>query len=495
MLNKVILHPFLFSLVPILFLFQHNIHELPLENIIEPLFFSLVIVFFIWLGLRFIIGNSKAGLLSSFIVLLFFIYANLHTLIISLDNEVIQIFARNSVLGSIFLFCFIIGVIYLIKTKSTINKTFAANTMSIVIVAFLLINVATYYASSTVELTAYDADNIPVLIPNIEKKPNVYFILLDAHAGKQALDMDFNYDLTEFNNNLEKRGFVIPDKSYSNYPNTALSAPSIMNMIYLDFLTEDVGINSKDKSVPQYMLKHNTVMKIFNKNGYRVTSFYGGAGAAGDISLVDEKLCKYRTNNADFRTSFVKTYLTTTIFNQILIDEFQRDKLECFFSTILNFEEDEQRPEYVHGHIRLPHYPYVYNQNGEHVYDIDSANKNAYLEQLIFADKKTLELVDSIQNRSAESVIIIMSDHGFRQYINWEEPEKEDFIRGFNTISAFYFPGKTNSIPSEVSAVNTFRIFFNTYFDTNYEILEDRHIWYTEDKPYDFEDISHEFKK
>ena len=155
----------------------------------------------------------------------------------------------------------------------------------------------------------------------------------------------------------------------------------------------------------------------------------------------------------------------------------------------------EQRPEYVHGHIRLPHYPYVYNQNGEHVYDIDPTNKNAYLEQLIFADKKTLELVDSIQNRSAESVIIIMSDHGFRQYINWEEPEKEDFIRGFNTISAFYFPGKTNSIPSEVSAVNTFRIFFNTYFDTNYEILEDRHIWYTDDKPYDFEDISHEFKK
>ena len=46
------------------------------------------------------------------------------------------------------------------------------------------------------------------------------------------------------------------------------------------------------------------------------------------------------------------------------------------------------------------------------------------IEQLIFADKKTLELVDSIQNRSAESVIIIMSDHGFRPYINWEEPEK-----------------------------------------------------------------------
>ena len=179
----------------------------------------------------------------------------------------------------------------------------------------------------------------------------------------------------------------------------------------------------------------------------------------------------------------------------MFINDFQRDKLDCFFSTILNFEDDIEVPEYIHGHVRIPHFPYVYKQNGEPNFSVNDTDKNAYLEQLIFADTKTLEMIDSIQTRSPESVIIVISDHGFRPYINWYEPEKEDFIRGFNTISAFYFPGKIDKIPSEISAVNTFRIFFNTYFDADYEILDDRHLWYTSKHPYQFKEISHEFKK
>ena len=494
MLNRLILHPFLFSLIPILFLFQNNIHELSVGNIIEPIIFSLIIAFVIWLGLRFIIGNSKAGLLTSFIILLFFTYANLHTFIISFDNEILQIFGRNIVLGTIFLICFIIGVVYLIKTKSTANKTSAANIMSSVIIVILLINVVTYYSSNVTDPILYEAE-IPIFdLENVEK-PDVYFILLDAHAGKHQLKMDFDYDLSEFNNNLEERGFVVPNESYSNYPNTDFSAPSIMNMIYVDFLSEKVGKDSRSMQIPQNMLQHNTVMKIFKENGYRLTSFYGGAGAAGDVAIVDEKLCKYRTNNADFRSTFVKTYLPVGYFTQMFINDFQRDKLDCFFSTILNFEDDIEVPEYIHGHVRIPHFPYVYKQNGEPNFSVNDTDKNAYLEQLIFADTKTLEMIDSIQTRSPESVIIVISDHGFRPYINWYEPEKEDFIRGFNTISAFYFPGKIDKIPSEISAVNTFRIFFNTYFDADYEILDDRHLWYTSKHPYQFKEISHEFKK
>ena len=52
----------------------------------------------------------------------------------------------------------------------------------------------------------------------------------------------------------------------------------------------------------------------------------------------------------------------------------------------------------------------------------------------------------------------------------------------------------SDEIPSEISGVNIFRIFFNSYFNADYEILENRHIWYIPEKPFDFIETSQSFK-
>ena len=102
-------------------------------------------------------------------------------------------------------------------------------------------------------------------------------------------------------------------------------------------------------------------------------------------------------------------------------------------------------------------------------------------------------MIDSVQERSPESVIIVYSDHGYRQeIIDQANPTDEDLIRGFNNISAIYFPDKDIAFPEKFSLVNLYRIFFNTYFDTDYEILEDRQIWYDNiiPKPYVHVDVT-----
>ena len=48
---------------------------------------------------------------------------------------------------------------------------------------------------------------------------------------KLNLNYDFGYDLQPFENKLNERGFMVP-ASFSNYPNTEFSLPSIMNMMY-----------------------------------------------------------------------------------------------------------------------------------------------------------------------------------------------------------------------------------------------------------------------
>jgi hypothetical protein len=50
-------------------------------------------------------------------------------------------------------------------------------------------------------------------------------------------------------------------------------------------------------------------------------------------------------------------------------------------------------------------------------------------------------------------------------------------------------------MPSEISNVNIFRVFFNSYFNADFEILENKHMWYTSEKPYNHTKVSETFKE
>jgi hypothetical protein len=151
--------------------------------------------------------------------------------------------------------------------------------------------------------------------------------------------------------------------------------------------------------------------------------------------------------------------------------------------------------------MSLPHPPFIYDSDGNHVTDIythnrfDASLKDAYLEQTIFSNKITIEMIDSIQQRDDSAVIIVMSDHGGRLGVNWYDPTEMDYNRALNNLSAFYFPGHEDDVPEKIASVNTFRVFFNTYFNTDYEILEDRQMWYVPERPYDQIDVTEKLLK
>ena len=61
-------------------------------------------------------------------------------------------------------------------------------------------------------------------------------------------------------------------------------------------------------------------------------------------------------------------------------------------------------------------------------------------------------------------------------------------------LYAIHTPYVDNKIFSEnISSVNTYRIIFNNYFETNLEILDNRYYWYTDSDGIDdnrFKDIT-----
>ena len=68
-------------------------------------------------------------------------------------------------------------------------------------------------------------------------------------------------------------------------------------------------------------------------------------------------------------------------------------------------------------------------------------------------------------------------------------------MRGFDTIILFYFHDGYEKILLEIFNVNIFRVLFNSYFNADFEILENRHMWYSNDQTYNHTKISEIFKK
>ena len=81
---------------------------------------------------------------------------------------------------------------------------------------------------------------------------------------------DFDFDNTHIMSELKERGFLVIEPSFSNYPNTEFAMPSILNMIYLDFLVDELGEDSKNKRIAIELRKQNKVMEIFKENDYTI---------------------------------------------------------------------------------------------------------------------------------------------------------------------------------------------------------------------------------
>jgi hypothetical protein len=273
-----------------------------------------------------------------------------------------------------------------------------------------------------------------------------------------------------------------------------------MNMVYLDFLASELGSDSQNKKHAIELKKQNNVMEFFQKNQYDVISFSGGLNV--DMPIANKQLCGSIINiNSELYESFVYVYIPVSYLRTAFFENYHTGALECLFSTINDYPDDVGNPSFLFAHMSIPHPPFIYDSEGNHVSDTFSHNRfdeslrDAYLEQLIFANKITLEMIDSIQNRDANSVIILMSDHGGRLGVDWNNPTELDYYRAFNNLSAFYFPGHADELPENIAAVNTFRVFFNAYFDTDYELLEDRQMWYSPERPYDQTNVAKKLLK
>jgi hypothetical protein len=143
-----------------------------------------------------------------------------------------------------------------------------------------------------------------------------------------------------------------------------------------------------------------------------------------------------------------------------------------------------KEPTFTFVHIVSPHHPYVFDRDGNKLKTYDKRfdkpdswyNREGYINQLIFINKKTKETVYNIISQSeSPPIIIIQSDHGPGAVAGTDTVSKEMFEVRMGILNAYYLPEKGNKILYEsITPVNSFRKIFNHYFGANYQILEDK---------------------
>ena len=520
-----IIHPFLVAIFPVLIIYSQNIGRVNVEEIIIPMIFVLALSIGLYYTLKIILKNAyKSALIITILLIILFSYGHIYYLLNDVSIDGFDI-GRNRYLIPIFGIILLSTTFYVIRAKKVFdNTTSIINFVSVIFVIVAISNVGFIVAEMTscdtcakqtlfyerIDFSKY-FDVHKFAIPDNQKLPDVYYLILDEYARNDALKDYHNFDNSEFTDYLEDNGFHVAKNNFANYPMSVQSIPATMNMQYVNFLSYEIGTevrNYKPLNEKDYGLyPNNMVIKNFKEMDYKIITFNTFALHLHENPLADEKLCyktKFLLENRIFdllgRTSIFGYYVERWAESE------HRQVILCTFDNLPTASDVFDEPVFVWAHIMLPHPPWVFGPNGEEITpgkpllitdnpefrDSGWEPKKQYSQQVEFVNKKTMEIVEKILERNNNSIIIIHGDHGTSWDVNWEEPSEEDIWQRMRNFDAIYFPdeNKRQYLSDDRTLVNTFRTVFNSYFGSEYEILDNKMYWGYNKKPYIFEDIT-----
>ena len=519
------IHPFLVGIFPILIIYSQNIGRVEITELFLPVIIIVGLTIGLYYFLKSILKNeNKSAIIVTLILITLFSYGHIYYLLSDVMIDEFDI-GQNRYLIPAFGLVLGISIFFIIRARRVFdNATSILNVISIVFIIVAISNVALVGAEITScdkcsnQEFFYEArdfsdyfESHEFSISENQELPDVYYLILDEYARNDAL-IEYhnfsNHELTEF---LEKKGFHIAKNSFANYPMSVQSIPAIMNMDYINFLADEIGTevrNYKPLNGKNYGLyPNNMVIKNFKEMDYKIITFNTFALHLHENPLADKTFChrdKFLLDNrlADVlaRTSIFGYYIERWAEGEL------RQATLCAFENFGNAGNVFDEPVFVWAHVMLPHPPWIFGPNGEEITpgkpllitdnpefrDSGWEPKRQYIQQVQFANKKTIEVVENILENNRNAIIIIQGDHGTAWETNWMEPSKEDAWQRLRNFDAIYFPDKDKRdlLLDDRTLVNTFRTVFNAYYESNYELLENKMYWGWNAKPYYFEEMT-----
>ena len=478
MKKSIVIHPFLFAIYPLLFVYSNDIQQVSLYDLVLPMIIVQAFTFAMVLLPGIIIRDyKKTAIITSIFLLLFFFYGYIYLSIKGLTLGSFLIGRHRYLIFTCGIIFVSISYFTLKATRDLQKITNVFNIGASVLIAFCIINMGTYYLKaidtwedSKIDIQLWETDS--VYSERVTTYRDIYHIILDTYPSTSSLKEFYGYDNQEFIDYLTDKGFYVASESICNYPSTTTSLLSTLNMKYIDSL----------ESGDMYkMVENNRVIQFLKSKGYKFVNFSSGAKLTNFNKYAD----------LNVRTGIDNEFLTVLIRSTalLIVEDFfgflkRRKTLETF-DKIANTHVEG--PAYYFAHLMVPHGPYVFGRQGEAVdytklvmFGYSWEEWNPHLDQTIFITSKLKELVDRILSKSDVSpIIILQSDTGpclkLNQKNGWPEYPTDDMLKErFRIINAYYFPeGGENLLYKSISPINTFRVLFDYYFDMDYGLLDD----------------------
>ena len=480
-----IISMFLFSLLAnykIIYLYVNNIREIPFYIFLPVLTAGIALFFLCYYLLKFFIRKRNVSIFIS-IILLFFLHFSLFS------ASQIKVFEILNI-DYYILIAAVLCVALLIKTVDISKVLDFSKRVIVILLIFSCFNLISdlfkyrfggfFEFGKSINLKS---DKIPVR--------DIYFILLDMYSGKDTLD-SLNFDNSEFYTSLKERGFEVHENFSSNYNKTTFSIPSVLNGDYIEDIPASTPSDSIDRSL---------MFNLARKNGYKICYLNSWPS---QLNLKPEYY--YKIYNSDkvvvfnSLSAFVKgSVLENLISIKALPEDSGKDR---FIGETLKIKGKKL----VFLHLLMPHEPYLYDENGnpnqsQALSDFSYSGKHilnskSYLGYLKYANKYTLDLVDSIWKSSSDKpIIVIFGDHGIRRKYSDNggkiiSDDKDILNIYFNTFLAYYNPDRAEKAKAK-SLVNFFRVFINDVFGTSLQELEDKKFYNNYYSPDMFKEVTH----
>ncbi len=349
--------------------------------------------------------------------------------------------------------------------------------------------------------------------------PDIIYVVPDRYASRATLGGEFGFDNTAFYGELRKRGFLVFEDSWANYPKTFQSMASTLNSGYLQDFTKAYGANSSDKRPIYQKMETNVVQDRLRRLGYRFHN-YGNWWEPTRINRwAAVNYQGYAPDSLWNLSEFERALLRRTPTMKIVrLFSDAEDKRECRrikrklrrISGLGN----QAHPVFVLAHFMVPHAPFVTNAAGR---CLDTpllyggktglswvAFKAAYIEYLKYFKSAILETIDQqLRRRGATGrklLFVIQADEGPYPKSMRDAPKAVDFSlmsrrelkMKTGIINALLLPEDLRrNVPNLTTPVNNWRIIFDALTGSKMNLLPDKvFIYPTDKKIFDFCEIT-----
>jgi hypothetical protein len=496
------IHPLLFALSPVLFLYSHNIANMPISSgeLALPAAASVGLAVLLLAVAGLVLRDRlKAGIITSVFLLLFSVYGGVFSAVGR--TPAINELARHQYLIPAALISWLLCCWLVMRVKRSLNGfTVLLNAAA---AAVVLVNVG-IAVPALLRNRAWSETSTVAGGSAGRNYPDIYYIILDGYTRSDILRDRYGCDNSQFIRFLKSRGFSVAARGRPNYASTYLSLASSLNFMQLDSLAALVGPGSANRGPLTGLTGNSRVASILKQHGYKTVCF--ASGFLGTEFRHADRFLSPRLVLSEFQNVLLATTPLPPLV-QLLTHRTQYDVqrgLLMFQYRMLPEAARGMHPAFVFCHTLTAHPPFVFGPHGEKVnpsgyftfVDADrfqavgpeKAEKDftrSYCDQINYLDSQLEETVDRILASSpAPPIIIIQGDHGRPPTQYWDALEPDQVYERMAILNACLFPGDTAFFYDSITPVNTFRLVFNRLFGDDYPLLPDKSYFSTMADPY-----------